>query len=164
MNSTTGHIPNTFSSDGCSDTVSPKGSQHVDHFFVLKIPQMSYLFQESSKTAFMENLGLLGGGAITKPDPHTHRSECIAHGGVLLARALFLHLPCRCSYTDPVLPAQEASAAGSPTEALLGLFPGVYRGEGVKTRHRSYVVGPESNRGLIMYRYVFNDHNSRVTY
>ena len=44
-----------------------------------------------------------------------------AHG-VLLSRALLLHLPRGGSHTDPVLPTQEASAAGSATETLLGLF------------------------------------------
>ena len=45
----------------------------------------------------------------------------------LLSNALLLHLSTSCSDTDSVLPTQEASTAGSSTEALLGLFAGGYQ-------------------------------------
>ena len=51
---------------------------------------------------------------------NTDRGEG-AHS-VLLPRALLLHLPRSGAHTDSVLPAEEASAARSTTETLLGLF------------------------------------------
>lgn len=44
-------------------------------------------------------------------------------GQSTLSTAIFLHLPPSCSNTNSVLPTEEASAAGCPTEAFLCFFP-----------------------------------------